>query len=182
MVCLEGSLARSKNSGTPTTVADGSWASTAAVRRVMQGNRSVGTKPERLLRSAVHQLGLRYRISERPEVSIPRTADLVFRRARVAVFLDGCYWHGCTDHHHEPRTNSGYWKAKIERNVMRDIDTNRRLRDAGWTVLRFWEHEDPVQCADLVSRVVRDKDGARTGKASKSHDPWRSNSNSERVR
>jgi DNA mismatch endonuclease, patch repair protein len=83
----------------PAQVPLGSWASTPAIRRVMQGNKSRDTKPEIAVRSAVHALGMRYRVSARPLRDLRRTADLVFRNARVAVFVDGCFWHGCPEHH-----------------------------------------------------------------------------------
>ena len=88
----------------------------------------------------------------RPLPELRRTADLVFRPAKVAVFIDGCFWHGCTKHYVEPSTNTEYWSEKIARNMNRDVDTNRRLREAGWVVLRYWEHE-PV---DQVTREIVD--------------------------
>jgi DNA mismatch endonuclease (patch repair protein) len=132
-----------------------SWASSAAVRKVMQGNRSRDTIPELAVRSAVHRLGLRYRVSARPLPHLRRTADLVFRPARVAVFVDGCYWHACPDHHHMPAVNVDYWTGKVARNVARDRDTDEQLLAAGWQVLRFWEHEDPLHCAATVADAVR---------------------------
>lgn len=120
----------------------------------MQANRSRDTKPELALRQAIHARGLRYRVAVRPVPRIRRTADLVFTRVKVAVFLDGCFWHGCPEHHTMPATNNGYWLDKVTRNRARDIETNRLLADAGWTVLRFWEHEDPEPCASRVADVV----------------------------
>ncbi len=121
----------------------------------MQGNRSRDTKPERAVRSAVHRRGLRYRVAARPLPELRRTADLVFRKAKIAVFVDGCYWHGCPEHHTQPATNHRYWSDKITGNVARDQDTTARLAEAGWTVLRFWEHEDPETVADAVEQSVR---------------------------
>jgi len=132
-----------------------SWASSPAVRRVMQGNKSRDTKPEIAVRSAVHALGMRYRVSTRPLAGLRRTADLVFRSARVAVFVDGCFWHGCPAHHSPPKTNAGYWSAKIQSNKNRDRDTTERLRMEGWTVLRFWSHEEPMSVAAQIADVVR---------------------------
>lgn len=123
----------------------------------MQGNVSRDTSPELAVRRAAHRLGLRYRVSRRPLPDLPRTADMVFKSPRVAVFIDGCYWHGCPHHFKPPTTNSGYWKPKIERNIQRDADTNRRLRAAGWLALRFWEHEDPEYAAAAIYRHVRGK-------------------------
>jgi DNA mismatch endonuclease, patch repair protein len=135
----------------------GSWASTPAVRRVMQGNKSRDTRPEIAVRSAVHALGMRYRVSARPLRDLRRTADLVFRNARVAVFVDGCFWHGCPQHHAPPKTN-----AKIRGNKTRDEDTTERLRQEGWTVLRFWSHEEPLSVATQIAKVVATK--VREGK------------------
>jgi DNA mismatch endonuclease (patch repair protein) len=131
-----------------------SWAASPAIRRAMQGNKSRDTKPEMAVRRAVHGMGLRYRIAARPLAGLRRTADLVFRRARIAVFVDGCFWHGCPAHHIPPRTNQTYWAAKIRGNKVRDRDTTVLLRAAGWTVLRFWSHEDPRAVAIKISQAV----------------------------
>ena len=85
-----------------------------------------------------------------------RTADVVFTRQRIAVFIDGCFWHGCPQHLQMPKSNVSYWAPKIERNRTRDEDTNAVLTEAGWTVLRFWEHEDRTQVADAVARAVEE--------------------------
>ncbi|WP_420620795.1 very short patch repair endonuclease [Candidatus Poriferisocius sp.] len=134
---------------------EGSWASSEATRKSMQGNRSRDTKPELAVRSAVHRRGLRYRVASRPLPELRRTADLVFRKAKIAVFVDGCYWHGCPEHHTQPATNPEYWSAKITGNIARDQDTDAHLQEAGWTVLRFWEHENPETVADAVEQLVR---------------------------
>lgn len=120
----------------------------------MQAIRSRDTKPEKLLRQLVHAKGLRYRVAARPLPELRRTADMVFGPAKVAVFVDGCYWHGCPDHYVPPKTNSGYWSEKVLRNVERDRDTDQRLRDAGWLVLRFWEHDSAEDCALAVAAAV----------------------------
>ena len=132
-----------------------SWASSEAVRRTMVGNRSRDTSPELVVRSAVQRRGLRYRVAARPLPELRRTADLVIRPAKVAVFIDGCFWHGCTEHYVEPRTNIDYWSTKIARNMQRDVDTNRRLREAGWIVLRYWEHQPVDDIAQEIVDVVR---------------------------
>ncbi|GGU25829.1 very short patch repair endonuclease [Streptomyces violascens] len=132
----------------------GSWASSAGRRRNMQAIRSRDTKPERLIRQLVHAQGLRYRVSAKPLPDLRRTADMVFRPAKVAVFIDGCYWHGCPEHYVPPKTNSGYWSEKVARNMGRDRDTDEQLSAAGWTVLRFWEHEPPEQCALQIAAAV----------------------------
>ena len=132
-----------------------SWASSPAVRRVMQGNRSRDTKPEIAVRRAVHGMGMRYRVSTRPLPGVRRTADLVFRRAKVAVFIDGCFWHGCPKHHAPPKTNASYWASKINGNRVRDRHTTALLKAAGWAVLRFWSHEDPLSVAGRIVDVVQ---------------------------
>ncbi|MFJ4686067.1 very short patch repair endonuclease [Streptomyces sp. NPDC088789] len=138
----------------------GSWASSAARRRNMQAIRNRDTKPEWLIRRLVHAQGLRYRVAAKPLPDLRRTADLVFRPARVAVFIDGCYWHGCPEHYVPPRTNPGYWSDKVARNMARDRDTDQRLTEAGWTVLRFWEHEQSEDCAARIAAVVEKRRNA----------------------
>ncbi|MEV7248686.1 very short patch repair endonuclease [Streptomyces cyaneofuscatus] len=135
----------------------GSWASSAARRRNMQAIRSRDTKPERMIRKLVHANGLRYRVAAKPLPNLRRTADLVFRPAKVAVFIDGCYWHGCPEHYVSPKTNSGYWSEKVARNVARDRDTDERLTAAGWLVLRFWEHQSSDACALSIISAVRER-------------------------
>jgi DNA mismatch endonuclease (patch repair protein) len=138
----------------PWTPPEGSWASSAANRRSMLGNRNRDTSPEKALRSLVHAAGLRYRVAAKPLPGMRRTADLVFRPTRVAVFIDGCFWHGCPDHFVPPKTNPDYWREKIGRNMQRDKDTDARLAEAGWLVLRFWEHEAAEACSRTVCEAV----------------------------
>ncbi|MFG2333389.1 very short patch repair endonuclease [Streptomyces sp. NPDC048604] len=126
----------------------------------MQANRSRDTKPELALRRAVHARGLRYRVATRPVPTLRRTADLVFPRQKVAIFLDGCFWHGCPEHHTQAARNSEYWTAKVRRNRERDLDTTTRLTDEGWLVIRFWEHEDPVAAAVIVEQAVKERRAA----------------------
>ncbi|WP_416531195.1 very short patch repair endonuclease [Streptomyces coelicoflavus] len=145
----------------------GSWASSAARRRNMQAIRSRDTKPERLVRRLVHAQGLRFRVAARPLPDLRRTADIVFRPAKVAVFIDGCYWHGCPEHYVPPKTNQGYWSEKVLRNVERDRDTDQQLRAAGWLVLRFWEHESAEECSHAVCKAVTAR-RAQPGKTSRS--------------
>jgi DNA mismatch endonuclease (patch repair protein) len=121
----------------------------------MQSNKGRDTQPELALRSAAHALGLRYRVSVRPLRELRRTADLVFPRAKVAVFLDGCFWHGCPEHHTVAATNAGFWARKVAANRARDQDTDSRLADAGWASIRVWEHEDPTAAAERIRAVVR---------------------------
>ncbi|WP_306370948.1 very short patch repair endonuclease [Nocardiopsis sp. CC223A] len=126
------------------------------VRRSMRANRGRDTGPELAVRRLVHAAGLRYRVSARPLPGLRRTADLVFTRRRIAVFVDGCFWHGCPRHHTKARTNAAYWAEKVRANRERDADTDRRLAEAGWTVLRFWEHEEPAAVAGRVIAAVRE--------------------------
>ncbi|MEV7621757.1 very short patch repair endonuclease [Actinoplanes sp. NPDC089786] len=121
----------------------------------MRGNRSRDTGPERQLRAVLHERGLRYRINARPLTGVRRTADVVFPRLQIAVFVDGCYWHGCPDHYRPSRANQQFWQTKIEGNKARDAETDRLLADAGWASIRVWEHEVPQPAADRVETAVR---------------------------
>jgi DNA mismatch endonuclease (patch repair protein) len=121
----------------------------------MQANTGRDTKPELALRRAVHALGLRYFVGRRPVRSVRRTADLVFPRIRLAIFLDGCFWHGCPQHHTVAKTNAAFWADKVTTNRRRDADTDARLAAEGWTVLRIWEHEPPGEAAARIAAVVR---------------------------
>jgi DNA mismatch endonuclease (patch repair protein) len=136
-----------KKTGTPK-------ASSAIVRRRMRATRQRDTPGEMALRTALWSLGLRYRV----DVTLPgtrRRADVAFVRARVAVFVDGCFWHGCPEHGTWPKANAIWWRTKIEANRRRDLDTDLRLRSAGWTVLRFWEHTDPMAAARRVADALK---------------------------
>ncbi|WP_209437234.1 very short patch repair endonuclease [Amycolatopsis azurea] len=121
----------------------------------MRGNRSKDTKPEVRLRKLLHAQGLRYRVSTSPVPGVRRTADVVFPRALVAVFVDGCYWHGCPAHYRPSTANSEFWANKIRRNRERDAETTKLLEEAGWRVIRAWEHEDPGKVANKVIELVR---------------------------
>jgi DNA mismatch endonuclease (patch repair protein) len=113
------------------------------------------TACEKALRSALHRLGLRFRL-QWPIPGTRRRMDIAFPRARVAVFVDGCFWHGCPEHRTWPKANGTWWAEKLESNVARDRDTDERLCAAGWKVLRFWEHEDMDTAAALVANALRD--------------------------
>ncbi|MDX3099036.1 very short patch repair endonuclease [Streptomyces sp. ME19-03-3] len=123
----------------------------------MAANKGRDTKPELLLRSILYRRGLRYRVNAQPLPELRRTADLVFPRAHVAVFVDGCYWHGCPDHYRPAMKRSHFWRDKIQGNQARDADTNQRLQERGWTVVRVWEHEDPNVAADKVVAVLEQR-------------------------
>ena len=116
-------------------------ASSPKVRRVMQHNTGNETIPEKLLRSAIHKTGLRFRKDLRPEPTLKITADIVFPRQKVCVFVDGCYWHGCPVHFNLPKTNSEWWMEKITDNRNRDARQNSLLTELGWKVIRYWEHD-----------------------------------------
>jgi DNA mismatch endonuclease, patch repair protein len=139
----------------------GSWASSPGVRASMRSNRGRDTKPELALRRAVHRLGLRYRVNTRPLPEVRRTADLVFTRARVAVFLDGCFWHGCPEHLHIPKANADWWVAKLAMNQARDASATAQLRALGWTVLRFWEHESPDVVVSTILEHLQERASSR---------------------
>ena len=138
------------------------FASSEAVRQRMSAQRREGTTPEVALRRALHAAGLRYQLHRAPLPALRRKADIVFGPARLAVFVDGCFWHGCPDHgrrRHE--VNGWYWPAKIARNRARDEDTNRALAEAGWRALRIWEHE--LAGPGFVTAVARVRDALGTG-------------------
>lgn len=125
-----------------------------ALRRMTrQGRRD--TRPELMLRRELWRRGLRYRVDARPIANMRRRADLLFTRARVAVFVDGCFWHYCPEHGTAPRANAEWWSSKLLANVRRDRDTDGRLVLAGWASIRVWEHEAPAAAADRVERAVR---------------------------
>lgn len=128
------------------------------VRRRMEGQARRDTTPELRLRRVLHRRGLRYLVDAPLPMIRRRRADLLFRGPKVAVFVDGCFWHGCPEHANEPRNNREWWMQKLEANRNRDRDTDARLRGAGWTGVRVWEHEvrgDVETAADRVESVVR---------------------------
>jgi len=130
----------------------------------MQANRSRDTKPELELRRLLHGMGLRYRVSSRPLPARRRTADIVFRPVKVAVFVDGCFWHGCPEHKLPPKSNTEFWITKINQNSLRDGETDRELLEAGWLVIRVWEHENPRLAAERIAEAVsRRKTGGSRG-------------------
>lgn len=121
----------------------------------MQATPQRDTLIERMLRTALRGLGLRYRIHRHIIPGLRRTGDVVFGRARVVVFVDGCFWHGCPIHGTLPKvTNRHWWVEKIAQNRRRDRDTDRRLSDLGWQVVRVWEHDAPVPAARRIARLV----------------------------
>lgn len=132
-----------------------SWASSPGVRARMQVQRVRDTSPELAVRRLLHAAGLRFRVDRAPLPNLRRRADIVFGPSRVAVFIDGCFWHGCPEHGRRPVANSTYWSEKLSRNQARDADTDLQLAVAGWRVVRAWEHEPPAEVAARVAETVR---------------------------
>ena len=130
--------------------------STAALNRMRQQRRR-DTAPEMLLRRELHRRGLRYFVDRAPLPGLRRRADIVFPGVKVSLCIDGCFWHSCPTHATKPKANAAWWEAKLEANRRRDMDTDERLRSAGWLPLRAWEHEDPIAVADRVEAVVRNR-------------------------
>ncbi|MFC9791757.1 very short patch repair endonuclease [Streptomyces sp. NPDC127584] len=138
--------------------------SSPGVSERMSRQPSRNTTPEKALRSLLHARGLRYRLHTKVPGAPRRTIDIAFPRDKVAVFIDGCFWHSCPAHGTNPKSNSEWWKNKLARNVWRDYDTTMRLEEAGWLVLRYWEHENPLEVAEAVvfAKRVRESGTART--------------------
>lgn len=111
--------------------------------------------PELALLNALDACGLQYTTQLKIDAIAPRRVDIAFESAHVAVFVDGCFWHGCPQHGSWPKQNAEFWRNKIERNMARDEDTNRRLIKAGWKVFRFWEHEDMTMAAQQITNEIR---------------------------
>lgn len=130
---------------------------TPTVRARMSRQKSRNTQVETELRRALHAAGLRYRVHRRPVQGVRREADIVFGPARVAVFVDGCFWHGCPEHATWPKNNAEFWRAKIEGNRSRDLDTDARLAEAGWLAVRVWEHETVEVAAARVRKAVESR-------------------------
>jgi DNA mismatch endonuclease (patch repair protein) len=125
----------------------------------MSRQRTTGTAPEILLRSELHKMGLRFRVNRRPIPGLRRNADIVFGPARVAVMVDGCFWHSCPIHRTSPKSNAEWWTEKLRKNEIRDKETDERLAAEGWQAVRVWEHEDPRVAARRVETVVRKRRG-----------------------
>lgn len=124
---------------------------TEAATRIGKANRRTDTKAEVALRSELHRRGRRFRKDHLIRVEGVRVRpDIVFTRWTVAVFVDGCFWHSCPEHRHMPKSNIRYWAPKLQANVDRDRRVDIALRAAGWSVIRCWEHEDPLEVADRV--------------------------------
>jgi DNA mismatch endonuclease (patch repair protein) len=120
----------------------------------MHGNRGRDTKPELAVRRLLHSSGFRYRVDYRAEQSVRTRPDIAFTKVRLAVFIDGCFWHGCPEHHTASATNAGYWSDKVDTNRERDRRNSASLEDRGWTVMRFWEHEDPEAVVAAIATTI----------------------------
>ncbi|MGH9127110.1 MAG: very short patch repair endonuclease [Acidimicrobiales bacterium] len=132
------------------------FASSPEVRERMRAVARHDTTPELNLRRALHRLGLRYYVHRRPLPQLARQADIVFPNAKIAVFVDGCFWHGCPEHGQRVhRINEWYWPTKIECNKARDLDTDAQLTAAGWEAIRVWEHEDAATAAESIDHAVK---------------------------
>lgn len=130
----------------------------------MQQQSRRDTVPERLLRSSLFSLGLRFRKHLRVVPGLRREVDVVFQSRRVAVFVDGCFWHGCPEHARPSKSNADWWSAKIARTRARDSETDTILRNEGWLVIRVWEHEDPGFAAQCIAGLVAQRPVIRTAK------------------
>ncbi|MES3664746.1 very short patch repair endonuclease [Mycobacterium intracellulare] len=131
-----------------------SWASSPAIRRSMQSNRSRDTGPEMALRRMLHAQGFRYRVCARPLPEVRHSVDIVFRKSKVAVQVNGCFWHGCPQHYRAPSRNRDYWTAKIERNQARDSHLSQILTAAGWLLVVVWEHDNVEAAAVSIAAAV----------------------------
>ncbi len=137
-------------------------ASSPEVAKRMRRQRRRDTRPEIALRQQLHRMGLRFRVDRPVLRQARRRADVVFGPAKVAVFIDGCYWHLCPQHSTLPRANAAWWIEKLERNVLRDRDTDASLEAAGWRVVRVWEHEDMSAAARRIKDLIQ---ASRTGES-----------------
>ncbi len=123
---------------------------------VMSRIRGKNTKPELLLRKALWRRGLRYRL----KIGLPGRPDLVFPGERIAIFVDGCFWHGCPEHSTKPKQNAVFWETKLALNIARDRKVNALLAEQGWTVVRFWEHQvekELDQCIEQLALLLGQK-------------------------
>ena len=130
------------------------WEVPDQVRRRMSSTRGRDSIPELAVRRLLHASGHRYRVNYRPLDDSRRTVDIAFTRLKLAVMIDGCFWHGCADHYRPASTRAAFWAAKIAGNRARDIDTNRRLMEKGWIVVRFWEHDAPELVVEAIEAEI----------------------------
>lgn len=145
-------------------------ASSASVRSRMSRQKRRDTQPELLVRQILHARGIRYRVNATPEPGLRGKADIVWRGLRLAVYIDGCFWHGCPEHATRPKANEAWWAEKLDGNIERDRRTDRELMCRGWTVLRFWEHEQPATVADAICATLAEMRAAKRSDQSSATD------------
>lgn len=138
--------------------------SSLAAKHRMEAGKPKDTRPEMELRAALITLGSKgFEVNHKALTDLRRNADIAFLSERIAIFIDGCFWHGCPKHGTWPKANAEFWRAKIERNKERDIDTNKKLRAAGWKVVRVWEHENMVKVAKRISKLLEVRASSQRG-------------------
>jgi DNA mismatch endonuclease (patch repair protein) len=123
----------------------------------MRANKGKDTSPELAIRTALHRSGYRYTVDKRPEIDINRRADIVFRAVKVAVFVNGCFWHGCPKHYVSPKSNKKYWSVKVKNNRARDSETKALLQKRGWRVLVVWEHQSTESAYANVVKALKSR-------------------------
>lgn len=143
------------------TAAPESWAMNLATRKSMQSNRGRDTSFELRVRRELHRRGLRYRVDTAPLARLRSRVDILFPGVRIAVYLDGCFWHACPIHGVTPNAHADHWAPKLAANKQRDVEAVDALQAAGWTVLRFWEHEDNAAVVSTIEAAVREASGRR---------------------
>ncbi len=156
------SMTRKPNQRTKTVRRTPIPSSDAALKRMLAA-KPRDTAPEKALRFLLHKKGLRYRIDVKPVKELNSRADIVFRSVKVAIFVDGCFWHGCPIHGTQAKANARFWRNKIEQNQKRDLNTTKLLKQAGWKVIRIWEHQNPAIAAERIDRVVGKRKKQRAG-------------------
>lgn len=138
-------------------------ASSKSVSARMSKQRRRDTEPELMVRRILFARGIRYRVDAKPEVDLRCKADILWRSTRLAVFVDGCFWHGCPIHATRPKANEEWWAQKLDGNIRRDRRVDADLAARGWSVLRFWEHEDPLMVADSICAHLGERRAASAG-------------------
>jgi DNA mismatch endonuclease (patch repair protein) len=131
----------------------------------MRANRRRDTKPELALRSELHRRGLRFRVDYPPVAGLRCRADIVFTRAKLAIFVDGCFWHLCPEHSTVPKSNRQWWRTKLEGNVARDRRNDAALQARDWAVIRVWEHDDAFASANRVQAELTSRAGSGSSRA-----------------
>lgn len=138
--------------------------SSPAASKRLQVTRQNDTSAEAAIRAQLRRLGVRFRVNTYADISVKTKPDIILRDHKVAVFVDGCFWHGCPKHATWPRANRQWWRAKIEGNIRRDLRNRARLRRVGWAVLRAWEHENAETAVKRILKTVRSINEREHGK------------------